>query len=618
MKMLAARWLLYSQAHDDHLACDWEGYERQAGETWIQAKFRGRGYVQATNSSIPFGQRRPTAHSMLVGETVDGYTAMLLGTGRQPALKFLGDSDSTEAISALFRYSDFWPTMSEARKLSGAMGAGAVLPEVREGKLTLRTLRPEHLYIEWSTAAAWIPDLVIEQKRVTVERMGDSGKVEIIEVWRTRAWDSEHSYAYKDAPVVQVDDSDGQREADIELEEAPLPHHAGRCPVIWLQNTVDSDDPYGEADCETIFEQVEQLDRSQSMVMRGSRANNDPTLVVADTMSARTRWPKRAKGYGRSIELSEKGEAKLLESNGTAIESSWSSIRQLEDRARARVGRISPNPENAGSYQSGVALQILHRTETSRAGERRNPLGVAICQLAQTVYTICKKLGIRTYGAAPKKGAIIELPPRELPREDDEDRDEIEFDDHVLGTGGIVELSWPKFHEPIPEEVRTVADALGKLRATQAISQETSVAYALKVLQSDTDVATEIDRIRKEREASVADLDRAMMPDVDDDDDLGAEQDADVEVDSDAKPVAAGEQVQHEAMNGIQVKTLGDVLARTGRDLTPLAAKFTIIEGFPGTASPERQALLDAAIESQRVAAEKEPPVAAPTAPPAE
>lgn len=608
-KMLTMRWLYYEQRQDDGLTVDWEGYQRHAGESYLQHRFRGRGYVRAQNSSIPFGQKRPHCHSMLVGETVDTYTSLLLGKGRQPAIRVIGDDESTEAVEAIFGHAGFWPVMAEARKLGGAMGASAVLPEVKKGKLSLRTIRPEHMYVEWVDEAQWIPEIVIEQTKVEIERLSKhDGRIETVEVWRTRAWDETHSYAYVDVPVESYDgererqETSGPRRVDIELDGDPVEHRAGRCPVVWVQNTLNSAGPIGTPDCEAVFEQVEQLDRSLSMVMRGSRANNDPTLVIKDTRSMLQQWTKRSKGYGQVIEVSDKGAASLLETSGSAVAQSWESIEKLEARVERRVGLTSPTADNSGAYQSGVALQILHRTQTSRAGERRNPLGIGIIQLARIVHTMLRDLGIKPVGS---DGPGIEMPPREVKEPDDDGKIETEIAEHEIGPGGAISLTWPAMHEPIPEELRTAADALGKMTGgLPVLSQETAVAYATNLAQTDTDPATELERIRGERESKVAEFDEAMMPDVDGED--LDEDEAAGEVEQTADGVAKGEQVQHEAMNGIQIKTLGDTLARTGKDLSEEAARFTIHEGFPNTTSPERASRLDEALAAQKAKASED------------
>jgi hypothetical protein len=599
-RLLTMRWLYYEQRQDDGCSVDWEGYQRTSGEQFLE--WRMRGYVRADQGSIPWGQKRPTCHSMIVGETVDTYTSLLLGDGRQPAIRISGDDASSKAIEALFQHAGVWPVLAEGRKHGGAQGAFGVLVEVRNGKLSTRILRPEHVYIEWADECDWIPDLVIEQKRVTIERIGSSGRVECAEVWRTRAWDQTHSYAYRDHPIGSSAPVEGETKVelseDIELTEPPREHKAGRCPVVWVQNTLCSDEPLGVPDCEAVYEQVDQLDKSMSMVMRGSRANNDPTLVVKDTQSGLSQWTRRRKGYGAEITVSEKGSVELLETKGAAIDQSWKSINALESRIERRTGVVAITPEKASSNWSGIALKILHRTQLNRAGERRNPLGVGIRQLVRITHTLLRSLGMRDVGST---GPGIEIPQAERKVTADDGTIETISEPHDIGTGGAVVLNWPALYEPIPDELRTAADALSKMTGGRPVlSQETSVAYAVALAQTDTDPAMELERIRGEMAEKVAAFDETMMPDVADTGD-GADTGAtDTGVTGDGtQPAAGDQQVQHEAMNGIQVKTLGDTLARTGRDLTPEASKFTINQGFPNTTLPDSQRRLDAAIDAQ-------------------
>jgi hypothetical protein len=329
-----------------------------------------------------------------------------------------------------------------------------------------------------------------------------------------------------------------------------------------------------------------------SMVMRGSRANNDPTLVVKDTQSGLNQWTKRRKGYGAEITVSEKGAVELLETSGAAIDQSWKSINALESRIERRTGVVAITPEKASSNWSGVALKILHRTQMSRAGERRNPLGVGIKQLVRIVHTLLRELGMRNVGST---GKGIEIPQAERKITADDGTSESVREPHQIGPGGAVRLNWPALHEPIPDELRTVADALTKMNGGRPVlSQETAVAYAVNLAQTDTDPAMELERIREETAEKVAAFDETMMPDVED----GGEGEPDMPDTGDGTQTG-DQQVQHEAMNGIQVKTLGDTLARTGRDLTPEAAKFTINEGFPNTTMPDAQRRLNEAIQAQ-------------------
>jgi len=595
-KLLKQRWLYYTCQQNDGMAVDFDGYEHTPGLSYLGQRMRGVGFVPANNASIPFGQKRPICHSLSVGHIVDTYTALLLGEGRQPAVRVVGDPASTELLGALLKYCGAWSAFAEARKIGGATGASAVLPEICKGKMSLRALRPENLYVEWSDEADWIPTLVIEQKRVRVEKLDEAtGRVATVEVWRTRAWDETYAYAIHDK-VIQSDDGKAETEGvetpddRIELSEQPTPHGAGRCPVVWIQNTTDSDNPVGEPDCEAVFEAVDQLDRSQSMLVRGSRANTDPTLLVKDKPMMLRRWPNNRKGYGAKLEVSEVGDAKLLEISGNSIKTAWETVVAIGRQIERRTGVIQPDPENSGAYQSGVALQLLWNTQHSRAAERRTPLGVGLKQAFAVMLTQLRLFGLREIGS---NGEGVEVPPREVRAEESDD---MTLEPHEIGPGGALVLDWPGFHQATPQDLQTTATALSTATGgLPSMSQETAVAHMTKLAQTDTDVAEEMDRISGERDAKEAGFFEAMRPDVDTDAEL-----ADLEGQAGEAPQTEGtEQVQHEAMNGIQVKTFGDVLARVGKDLTPEAARLTINEGFPNTREPARAAELERAIDAQ-------------------
>jgi len=55
----------------------------------------------------------------------------------------------------------------------------------------------------------------------------------------------------------------------------------------------------------------------------------------------------------------------------------------------------------------------------------------------------------------------------------------------------------------------------------------------------------------------------------------------------------AADEVAKEAMNGIQIKEMGNTIVRAGEDLAPEAAEFVIGEGFPGTDPSRTKAAID-------------------------
>lgn len=610
VQRLDALWAYYDQTQNDHLDHDWDGYKRTAHADYLTdrlaAKHEGRRYQPQGAESVPYGYRRPTCPTMITGLVVDTYTALLLGEGRSPSLRVVGDAQSTEALEALFEHSGSWAALQGARKTSGSVGAVAVVPEIVDGVPTLRVLDPRRLYIEWSNAALWIPELVIEQRLVEIERLDeDSGQVYACKVWRTRAWTKTHVYVYQDVPEHAANPSGGSDdpdqetvEPDIELDGEPVPHGAGRCPVVWIQNTHSTEDPYGDPDCEPVFEQIDRLDKLQSMIARGAVANVDPTLVVKDKERLLARWPTRRKGYGQMMEFSEVGDAKLLEISGKSFETSWLTYEKIRKQVDTRVGVITIDPAEAGAVLSGLAIRLLYRTQDIRAGERRTPLGLGIMQLGAVWLSLLRTWGVKQIG---EEGKGIELPPREVTSQvddGDELEDVVELEPHVIGPGRAVVLNWPGLHSASPSDVLTTMQGLSLGTGGQAVlSQESGVAVAVNLLELDTDVATELARITAERETKVADFDDAMRPDIEGDL-LGedSEDELPADIDADGNPIQGADTIQETALNGAQTKALFDALVRADVDLAPESVWIGIRNAFPAIDETEARRMVDAQV----------------------
>jgi hypothetical protein len=597
---LVAASLYARNMQSDHLTVTWEGYKRGAGETYLVSRQRGLGFVMA--DAVPFGGRRPTCPTLIAGNAVDTYTALLLGHGRAPSVSVVGDEDSTDLLGAVLKHSDSWDSLGEARSLAGSRGCAAVVPEVIDGEPSLRALKPEHLYVEWTEKKGWVPSRVIEQKRVDIEHLDrETGKVCTARYWRTRAWDEEFAYVYEDAldtgDAPKNDKDEPDPDPTIKLAEDPISHNAGRCPVVWLQNTRNADGPSGLPDYHPVFEQIDQLNELQSMIMRGAKANADPTLVISDTRSALQRWPSREKGYGKKIEVTEKGSAKLLEISGKALETSWLTYDHVKGQVDQRIGVISPDASNAGAYQSGVALQILHRTQNTRAGKLRVPLECAIEQVCSIWLAMVRAVGITEIGSG-KPG--IELHLREIKVEESDDDEEkpgkrkfkveaSRYEPHTIGEGQSIALGWPDFHSPTPQDLLSTAQALGAATGMRPVmSQESAVSFWSAAAQTHTDPAEEMERIEHEAEGKLQSFEQSMLPDVELEDseqpevDAAAEQPAAGELNADgSKKDVQKKDVQKEAYNGAQVTALADTVARAGSDLSPEASFMIVVEGFP-------------------------------------
>ena len=514
-RRLKLRWRYYEQRQHDDAEVDFDSRPRQRGLSYTQQ--RARGYVtqgDATSPGAPrsVNDRRPSCPSTIAGEVVDTYTAALLGAGRHPSIIVVGDPDSTAVLKQIFAAANAWDALTEVRKFTGAQGAAALVPEIIDGTPVVRAIRAEDLYCEWTNSPNWIPRVAIEQKLVERDHLDpETGAVSVERVWQTRAWDQAYAYVYKDVREDhgKPDEHGHVDEAErwIELAEAPIPHRAGRCPVVWVQNARDTDDPVGETDIPSgCYEQIDRLDVVWSMILRGTVANNDPTLVIKDKLIERRMWPMRAKGFGQKIELSEDGDASLLEMSGKTIEMSWVTATHLKEAIESRTGVVVVRPDQAGALQSGVALQILRGTMNNRVASRRPPLARGLVQLASIFLALARAEGIKTIGA---DGKGIALAPIAIPPEDDDG--ETVYELPRLGSGKAIEVIWGELHSPTPNDLQLLSQASTIATGGQpVVSQRTGVGLFAALGQTGVDTEDELERIEHERENRVASFESSM------------------------------------------------------------------------------------------------------------
>lgn len=605
---LAMRWAYYEARQHDDAPFDFDFRARQRGLSYMRQ--RALGYTDqqaATAPNAPVGQRRPSNPSSLIGEIVDTYTAALLGPNRRPTVSVIGDPDSTTVLQQLFAGS--WDHLVEVRKWAGAQGCAALLPMFVDGKVSIRGIRAQDLHVEWSTAPSWVPRMAIEQKLVEVRSIDPTtGEAKSGRVWRTRAWDERYAYEYKDVPEsfgAPKDDKD-IRDEWIELAGPPIEHKAGRCPVVWLPNTCSSEDPFGEPDVPDVScEQADQLDILWSMIVRGTKANNDPTLVIKDRLIERRMWPMRAKGHGNKIEVSEVGDAHLLEMSGKTIETSLLVTKRIEEMIESRTGHVVVKPDQAGAMQSGVALQILGRTQANRIAVRRGPLGSAIVQIAGILLSFTRAVGIKGVG---EPGPGIELAPVRVESEGEEDEDGCTFEMPKLGKGRAIQVTWGELHSPTPTDLQALAQSSTLATGGRpVVSQRTAVGLFASLGQTGVDPETELERMHEEAEARVASFESSMTPEADKELEDAMKKAEGGEAAPDQQGGAPVAEVQKQALNGAQQQQLVATLAQAGIMLDPETTLFALLQSFPDLDETAARAAIDAQLAFAKQRASEQP-----------
>lgn len=527
---LEARQAYYRQVQHDHREFSWDGIPRDAGTAYMNERLRPQGFVPS--NAIPYHSRRPNAPYPLGRQVISSFTDMVFGTSGQPGIEAPADEDTAKFLVEILETSETWDTLQSCRSYAGACGSSAILLAVEDGEPTTTRLNTKDLWVvEWEDRPGWIPAAVVEQKRVAKQVKNEDGKIETVTVWRTRYWDREVSVAFED-----VDDAWAK-----EHDDEPIPivdvvaHRAGRCPVVWLQNTRETGCPEGETDIDGVEELADRLDELQSFAVRASKANTDPTLVYKDSDRNRKRNPIIRKGHGNRIEVSPEGDAKLLETSGSSIEMAWRGVGELKSEILQTASCVIVDPQTAGTYKSGEALQLLWRAMEKRCDRLRRPLKSAIRQICRIWIDLGLAFGVSSE-ETPKDGTII-LPPRvdveEIEPEDqpappvstepapvgspesppkpsppipmlpERPEREKKITVHKVGTASSIRVVWSPYHKLTASQLQAMIAAMTMSNGQKPVlSQETATREVVAFL-GRTDADEELDRIHEEKESGV-------------------------------------------------------------------------------------------------------------------
>lgn len=449
-KALACRESFFFGNQHTHKAATWTGQSRDPGVGYLAERMKPQGFVSTNSATVPFNQRRPDAPNSLHRQIVTRFSDMLLGENARPTLGVPADPTTEAYIHAVMESSASWATLQQARDIKGRLGSAAIVLTVIDGQVTTEALNPVYLHVmEWEKSALWIPRIVVEQKLITkiVERdpnearklaMGAFGQpitdslLEVKNFWRTRAWTSTHIVDYVDVPEDWAKE-DPYRQ--IPMDGDPVPHKAGRCPVVWMQNTRNPECPEGEEDYVDTYEVSDKLDTLRAFTCRSTIANTDPTLIVKDTPARLRRNPAMSKGHGQRISVDTAGDVRLLESTGDPVRIAMELWKLLRHDILQTSCTVIMDPETLGTYKSAESIRLMMKPMEARASRLRVPLTDEIEQVCQIWLALGRAWGVasmedRSLREASEDSPII-LPPRVIL--DDEHDGDPQLEVHAVG-----------------------------------------------------------------------------------------------------------------------------------------------------------------------------------------
>jgi len=528
VKRLSAMRCFFDGEQHDHKKYDFTGRPRVTGNTYLVERLKPLSFEPVNKPAL--GARKPDTAIPLQRQVVQSFDQMIYPRGQAPTIEVPADPRTERYLRAVMKRSLSWVSLQAARSDAGKTGEAAIRVGVIDGKPITETIDTRELHVrEWADQMEHVPAVVVWQRQVEVQSETADG-LETVCVWRTRVYDETHEYEYEDVAEDYGEKTDATKTRDdgetaetgwIPIAKGPdgqpkiVEHKAGRCPILWVQNTRCTTDPAGDPDCDGVYHLTDEIDVTASMIARSTRSNLDPTLHVKDEL----RWHRMnrvyQKGWGGLIRTSDKGDAKLLESSGSTVEMGWKTYRELRKEVMYTTSCVIIDPENAGKYaQSGKAHSMLWRPMEAASGRKRVPQELVIEQMIEVWATLGGALGV---ASTEEEGEGIKLPPVKLAKAvaqeqgyqvlaeiagEGEEQDVLAV--HQVGTGRHAELIWPPYHETSPEQYQATVQATAVATGgAKLLSQRTGTRLVLRSTGMPDDVDTELARIEAETERNM-------------------------------------------------------------------------------------------------------------------
>jgi len=244
-------------------------------------------------------------------------------------------------------------------------------------------------------------------------------------------------------------------------------HGLGFVPLVWIRNLPGGDGVDGACTFRPAIETAIEIDYQLSQAGRGLKYSSDPTLLVREPAAMDG---ELVRGGGNALVVSEKGDAKLLEINGTAAAAVIEYVRTLRELALEGVHGNRASAERLSAAQSGRALELMNQGLVWLADNLRVSYGTGLLELARMVIRASNRYTLRTYEE--------QIPPLDL--------------------SVRVGLKWPRWYPPTAEDRLRDAQTLRVLASGGTISRQTALKSIADVYDIE-DAPAELARIAAER-----------------------------------------------------------------------------------------------------------------------
>lgn len=427
---------------------------------------------------IKLCDRRPSVRTGLCRTVVDDSVSLLFSEARFPAVHSRNER-LRRAAQALVTESALCELMNDAA-MKGSVGSVAILMRVLGGRVFFEAMDSVYLTPTWNPQAPDALLRVVERYKVKGGDLASLGyDVDEAETyWFQRIWDASAEMWF--APLSLADATNG-KQAMLDPDRT-VTHGLGFVPMVWIRNLPGGDKVDGVCTFEAAISTVMEMDYQFSQAGRGLKYAADPTLLIKEPAAAE--GDTMIRSASEALVVSEKGDAKLLEINGTAAAAVIEYVRQCREIALESIHGNRTNVDKLNGAQSGRALEMMNQGLIWLADKLRISYGQrGLLCLVKMVFAAARQREIKVAGVPLAS-----------------------FDTADLS------LIWPRYYPPTYNEKFQEAQAYRTLFDGGLISRQRAVAkmapdndvedVAEEEKLIDADIATRMAR-EKEQEARV-------------------------------------------------------------------------------------------------------------------
>lgn len=490
-------WAWYRTQHYETRRCDWDGRQNLQSiehEAIATAGFLPPGFYDA-GASLPIKFRRPKAPYALPKVIVDRFTGLLFSESHHPTIRVEGDTLTEDFIAGLVGESRLWATMILARTYGGGMGTAVVGFQFVDGKPVVEAYDPRWCEPKFTDRAKH-KLAGIELRYTYTEEVRDpvTQVSEPVDFWYRRIIDR-----HKDTLFAKVPVNDGS-EPEWVIEKEVV-HDFGFCPVYWIQNLPVQDDIDGDPDCDGIYDLVESMDALLSQAMKGTLANCDPTVVI----TTKEAIGEIRKGSDNAIKIPD-GSASYMEMSGSGIQRAMEQVDVLRRFALEVAQCVLEHPDQA--KKTATEIERAFSSMLAKADVMREQYGEkGIKPMLLDMVEVARKLAEGKADAVTGqivKGSV-DLPPRMIKT----DAGTVSVE-RKLGPGGVTNLQWPHYFEPMLSDISQAADSAAKAKQGGLIDDEHASKFVAEYFGVE-DVQAMLKKIKDEAKAKEEAMAAQMM-----------------------------------------------------------------------------------------------------------